>query len=117
MGTPWNPCSNPVTLDEINVPLLKQYPYIVSTKTNGIRVQVLIITHPTTHSPMLFMVDRNTHFYDVGASLIGDKMHELCEGSILDGELVERTDGVWAFVLFDVIAIQNRTVRRVPSLQ
>jgi hypothetical protein len=38
MNDPWNPCSNPVTLDEINAPLLKQYPYIVSTKSNGVRV-------------------------------------------------------------------------------
>jgi hypothetical protein len=66
---------------------------------------------------MVVMVDRNTSFYDVGASLVGNKMHELCEGTILDGELVERTDGQWAFILFDVVALQNRSMRRVPSLQ
>lgn len=67
MGQAWNPCSNPVTLDEVNAPLLKQYPYVVSTKTNGMRVQLMVTRHPSTRSLTILMVDRTMAMYDVGA--------------------------------------------------
>lgn len=120
MSEPWNPCSNPVTLDEINAPILKKFPYVVSTKTNGVRVQVMMIRHPTTQLPIVLMVDRNTTFYDVGASALSNVDDEvrdsICKGTILDGELVERFDHTWAFVLFDVVAFDNKSLRHVVSL-
>ncbi len=104
MGEPWNPCSNPVTLDEVNAPLLKQYPYVVSTKTNGLRVQVMITVHPMTGSLVVLMVDRTMGMYEMGVQMLGSVGEEMRLGCILDGELVERSDGRWGFILFDVIA-------------
>lgn len=116
MEHPWNPCSNPVTLDEVNVPLLRQYPYIVSTKTNGMRLQVLVTRHPVTKSLVVLMVDRTMSMYDVGAQTLGYGGDEMLDGCILDGELVERSDGKWGFVLFDVVANRGRCCRKIPSL-
>ncbi len=35
----------------------------------------------------------------------------------MDGELVERMDGKWGFILFDVIAQRGRVMRRVLSMK
>jgi mRNA capping enzyme, catalytic domain/mRNA capping enzyme, C-terminal domain len=104
MSEAWNPCSNPITLDEINAPLLRKFPYIVSTKTNGIRVQLMVIRHPVTFQLVTIMVDRNMGMYDIGIACLNG-----CDavGTLLDGELVERTDGKWAFILFDVVAVRG----------
>lgn len=117
MGEPWNPCSNPVTLDEVNAPLLKQYPYVVSTKTNGLRVQLLVTVHPATRSLAVIMVDRTMGMYDVGVQMLGYQGDEMRAGCILDGELVERTDGCWGFILFDVVAQRGVSTRRIASLK
>jgi hypothetical protein len=63
------------------------------------------------------MIDRNMAFYDVGSSLMGPFAEELAPGTMLDGELVKRTDDTWAFVLFDVVAHKGETMRHVVSMR
>lgn len=49
--------------------------------------------------------------------MLGAQGEVLADGCILDGELVERTDNKWGFVMFDVIAFGGRPQRYVRSLQ
>lgn len=116
-SAPWNPCSNPVTLDECNAPLLRAYPYVISTKTNGVRVQLFCLRHPATRAPLALMVDRNVNFYDVGALCLAGEAERLAAGAILDGEFVRARDGGWAFVLFDGVAFDSAPLRHAKSLK
>jgi hypothetical protein len=96
----WNPCPNPVTLDELNIPIILNYPYIVAEKTDGIRIQVMF------HNGYVAGFDRaGTCFkipYPMPSNMYGT--------TVLDGELVvdASNEKKYYIVIFDTIFINNR---------
>jgi len=111
----WNPCPNPVTLDELNLPILLNYPYTFAEKTDGVRVQ-LIYCNPN-RTIYTGLIDRKGNIYKL--ELKGTEAETL-QGSdffVLDGEIVQGfKDNVFYFVMFDCIFANNRCLRYEKDL-
>lgn len=107
----WNPCPNPVTLDELNLPIVLNYPYTFAEKTDGVRVQ-LIACCPN-RMPYLGMIDRKGNVYRMDP-VVSMGVSDLV---VLDGEIVQgHRDDVFYFVMFDCIFGGGRCLRYEKDL-
>jgi len=96
----WNPCPNPVTLDELNLPIILNYPYIVAEKTDGVRLQFLFV------NGYVAAFDRSGTCFKIPYPLPSN----MISMAVLDGELVidEKNPNKYYYVVFDCIFINNR---------
>lgn len=89
------PGSNPVSIERAAIPQLLAERYWVASKTDGQRMMLLAVTHKDHR--LCLLVDRTLRVFVVPGELptLG------FVGSLLDGELTQRADGTWVFLVFD----------------
>lgn len=102
------PGSNPVSIERAAIAQLTAEPYWVAPKTDGQRMMVLAVTHKTHR--LCLMVDRALRVFVVPGELPTFGF----VGSLLDGELIRRTDGSWVFLVFDTTHLSGLPLGNHP---
>lgn len=96
------PGPQPVSIERRHFPLVKQNPYVVCEKTDGVRHALMCFKFEG--KKMVMLVNRNVEFYIVPIRMQHTDV-------ILDGELVKSHDGKWLYMVYDVVepgAFQDR---------
>ena len=97
----------PVSLERKSMYKLKQYPYLVCFKSDGIRFMMLC------YNKCIYMVDRSFTFYKVEQSFTdifnGHTEINKCS-ALFDGELVINKNGKWAYIIYDCVCINYTDV-------
>ena len=98
------PFGNPVSVERCHVSAIKQMPYWVAEKTDGVRVALVCTTLPGTTQGVSYLMDRVGRLY--GLPIAGSR--DLFRGSIFDAELVHEQDtDVYTVQVFDVAALRG----------
>jgi hypothetical protein len=97
------PGALPVSLMRKDLEALREIPYMVAEKTDGVR-HLLLIFHDGTHSYTLF-VDRGFRFYYYSCKFSRSLYTDL--GTLLDGEMIlER--GELKFLVHDIMCVRGK---------
>ena len=96
------PAPNPVSLMRKDLGRLEQHAYGVSAKTDGTRYVLLAL------QGQVLMIDRAYNMHVVPLQLEAPAYEGL--GSVLDGELVQCSDGTWRYLVFDCAALGGRSL-------
>ncbi|XP_072936769.1 mRNA-capping enzyme [Epargyreus clarus] len=104
------PGSQPVSMDRDNIRLLRDKPYRVSWKADGVRYLMLI-----DDENEVYMLDRDNCAFKVhGLKFIHNKEHRHLKNTLLDGEMVidrtENGEGRPRFLVYDIIRFENMNV-------
>jgi hypothetical protein len=86
----------PVSLDMANLPKLKEYPYVISQKTDGLRFLLL------SYRGVTYLASRNYDFYVVDKSLFKVKSELDRLDYLVDGELMI-IDDKYTYIIHDII--------------
>ena len=102
------PGSNPVSIERCMIAQLSTEPYWAGAKTDGQRLLLLAVTLEGVQ--LCVLIDRALRMFVVGGELptVG------FEGSLLDGELVECSDGKWRFYVFDAVHLSGVPMGGLP---
>jgi hypothetical protein len=95
------PAPLPLSLERAHFPTVKQSPYWVCEKTDGVRCLLLVCKLDGVK--IVLMMDRNKEFYHIRMRHVP---RALFEDTILDGELV-LSNGRWHYLIFDAMAISG----------
>lgn len=85
---------------------LRQEPYKILVKTNGTRYWLLSMIHPVKLKPQLFLINRSFNVYKVPIDEEKAAESNLFHGTLLDGELIRRTNGNIEFEVFDCLVTE-----------
>jgi hypothetical protein len=88
------PGPQPVSIERRHFPVLKQAPYVVCEKTDGVRHALMCLK--IDGKKIVLMVNRNIEFY-----VVPIRMQHI--DVILDGELVKSHEGKWLYMVYDVV--------------
>lgn len=95
------PGSNPCSLERADFPKLKQQPYFVCEKTNGVRFIVFCCTYNDTK--VCAMIDRAMTIYLLPLQAMPTAMFQ---GSVFDCELAfNKVDRQWQLLVFDAYVV------------
>lgn len=107
-----NPCPQPVSLERKHLSQLKEKPYVVADKSDGVRF-CLFLTRAGDNKEYSVLVDRKLSLYQVPVAA----SRKCFEGSLFDGELLWTTgsDGhaSQTYLIFD--AVSWRGDRKISS--
>lgn len=92
------PGPQPVSMERKDLCKLSQFPYMVAEKTDGMRFLMLI------EKGQRYLIDRAFRVYLTDTEEKSNKL------SILDGELVQETDGTWAYYAHDAVVIEGTSI-------
>jgi hypothetical protein len=110
------PCTNPCSIMRADLGKLRARAstYRVGLKTDGTRFYLLcgflVKVDTDDEEEYMVLVDRSFHVYRFPASGSSD----LFEGTLLDGELVARSDGTYEYVVFDAVAAKGYLKKDAP---
>lgn len=94
------PCPNPSSLDRTNLSALSNN-YVVSPKTDGIRMFLLIGAMESTEQTYSVFINRA---YDIFPLSLSAKYNEVFDGTLLDGEITQEPSGNFLYTVFDAVA-------------
>jgi hypothetical protein len=98
------PFGNPVSIERSHVAVIKQLPYWVAEKTDGVRVAIICTRTPGTTQAVSYIMDRMGQLY--GLPLLCSQ--RVFDGSLFDAELVHEPDtDTYAVQVFDVAALHG----------
>jgi len=92
----------PVSLERKNFYKLRQFPYLVCVKSDGLRFIML------RHNKNIYLVDRSFTFYNV--SLNFQESNNFGVEFMLDGELIKTKDNQWTYIAHDCISIYCKDI-------
>ena len=94
------PAPQPVSLERKFFDKLKNYPYLICVKSDGMRFLMMCYNNDT------YMVDRAFRFFKVnqcfGSMIYGGNVDNTC-GALFDGELIFNDNKEWVYVIHDCI--------------
>lgn len=112
------PGSNPVSIMQSDLPIFRQFKFVIAEKTDGLRFLVVLTRSPDNQQTLL-LVERSYALYVVPGMLFAPTLYD---GTILDSELVLDTpkdgDAVappqWSLYIYDLVTaagerFQHRT--------
>ena len=106
-----NPAPQPVSLEREHLPLLRERPYLVADKSDGVRYVLLLARAQDRELSVL--VDRKLSLYQVPVAA----SRAYFAGSLFDGELVS-CGGTHVFLVFDAMACKgSMAIGREPLLK
>ena len=91
---PFFPGPQPVSIERRHFDHVRQNPYVVCEKTDGVRH--VLMCFKFEGKKMVLLVNRNTEFYVVSIRMQHTDV-------ILDGELVKTHEGKWLYMVYDVV--------------
>ena len=94
----------PVSLERKNFYKLKQFPYLVCVKSDGLRFLLL------RFNKIVYFVDRSFTFYKVNIKFDSDSDSNESLEFMLDGELIKTKDGKWSYIAHDCISIYGKDI-------
>lgn len=92
------PGPQPVSIERRHIPILKQNPYVVCEKTDGVRHVLMCFKHEG--KKVVVMINRNLE-----CKVVPIRMQHT--DVILDGELVQCHDGKWLYMVYDIVEPGN----------
>ncbi len=96
------PGALPVSLERKSLYKLKQYPYLICFKSDGVRMMLL------QHLNKIYMVDRSFVFYLIHTY---DEKETMNTSTLFDGELVFlKNSNKWSYIIYDCILIKDKDV-------
>jgi hypothetical protein len=108
------PCPNPSNLERKDLPTVSCQEYVVSPKTDGTRLFLLMGALETTGQKYSVFIDRAYTLYPVRFAA---KHQELYSGTLLDGEMTREINGDSLFTVFDAVAVEGFDLKRYPFSQ
>jgi mRNA guanylyltransferase len=107
---------------------VRQHPYWVSEKTDGVRFMLFVSraealvssssaanSDPSQHSPSVYMIDRSNNFFKVPTLQSFASCVSSHNDTLLDGELVKRhASNEYYFLIFDIIALDGQRMWNLP---
>ena len=98
------PFGNPVSVERCHVDVIKQLPYWVAEKTDGVRVALICVSLPGTTEAASYIMDRVGRLY--GFPIAAAKT--FFDGSVFDAELVCQADNeMHTLLVFDVACLRG----------
>jgi len=91
------PGPQPVSIERRHIPKLRQQPYVVCEKTDGVRNAIMCIRYQD--KKYCLVVNHNLEFMVVGLRFPSTDV-------ILDGEMVKCHDGQWRFMVYDATSAE-----------
>lgn len=104
------PCCNPTSLLRQDIPRLRQEPYFVGEKTDGVRVFLLMGFTDFSEEEYAICIDRTYSMYRVAV----DVPPEYYNGTLLDGEYIASSN---KYVVFDAVASRGYRYFMQPHTQ
>lgn len=104
----FNPCPLPISMGKDGFKNLVMKDYFVSEKLDGERYQ-MVLMELSSGDCIVVMVDRSMHMYEIEGEGVSTLFQQ---GTLLDGELVQTTDGRMEFIIFDVVVWKGRNMSR-----
>ncbi|XP_047506957.1 mRNA-capping enzyme [Pieris napi] len=107
------PGSQPVSMDLENISKLREKPYRVSWKADGVRFMMLI-----EDENQVYMIDRDNCVFQVhGLRFPHNKANRHLRDTLLDGEMViDKVDDktIFRYLCYDIIRFENQNVGKEP---
>ncbi|KZC05483.1 mRNA-capping enzyme, partial [Dufourea novaeangliae] len=108
------PGSQPVSMDEDNIRLLHEKPYMVSWKADGTRYMMMI-----QGDGDIYFIDRNNSVFQVSGLTFPHlrDVNRTLRDTLLDGEMViDKAEGkdIPRYLVYDVIMYDGRDVSKLP---
>jgi len=98
------PFGNPVSIERTHVPVVKQLPYWVAEKTDGMRMALICTRSPDTTQAVSYVMDRVGRLY--GIPVLAPR--QIFDGSLFDAELVfEPAVHGYKLYIFDVAMLRG----------
>ena len=101
----WFPGPQPISIERRHFSLLKQSEYLVAEKTDGVR-HLLVSFETAANEKCVALVNRA---FDVTVV-----KYTLAKDTVLDGELVTRSDGRQVFLIHDAVMIRGESLMQTP---
>ena len=102
------PVPNPVSLLRQDMGRLREQDYFASAKLDGVRFLLLLGMPEGGGEPYAYIIDRAYHMYKVRAATEpASALGTLAMGTLIDGELVQDSQGRMHFVGFDIMAAEG----------
>lgn len=93
------PGPQPTSIERQHFSILKKKKYYVCDKTDGVRYGFVCCT--VDDKKVATVIDRG-----LKASLLKLRIPRECaKGTVLDGEIIQRNDGTWIFLVYDCVAM------------
>lgn len=105
-----NPCPNPVSIQQSDLPTLQANQYMVGLKDDGVRYH-LLLSKKSDKACFAAFVNRSNQAYYVPVAA----QQSLYNGTLFDGELVEQ-DNQLVYRIFDVVGVDGHSIAHVSSL-
>lgn len=100
-ASPQCPTANPVSLMRNQIPSIYSSRYVASLKADGIRY-MLLLTNTEEGTPVALMINRRMKMFEISVEA---SKHMFDDGSLFDGELVEKKGGGGIYLVFDAMVI------------
>lgn len=109
----FSPSCNPVSLSRAALPTLRENPYLIALKSDGVRYTLFLTLRPDGVSPVALMVDRARTMHEV--EMLAPEAY-FREGTVLEGELVweQPMQTRMVFHVFDAVCVKGECLLSHP---
>ena len=101
----------PVSMTRKSFQSFSNFNYRVCDKSNGTRYMLYLTTTDNGKRRIGYLINRSMNIYEVPVDL-GVVPHI---GSVLDGELIQETNGKWSYLVFDVFATKGSSLKNIAN--
>jgi len=102
------PGPQPCSIERLNFKSLQDNPYFVCDKTDGVRHAFICCDVDNKHIAC-------TMNRQLDCRIMNLKLPRQCtKGTVLDGEIIQRSDGQWIFLVYDCVAMCGRPTLSFP---
>lgn len=101
----------PVSMTNKSFSMFNNFKYRVCDKSNGTRYMMYLTTCDNGKNRIGYLINRSMKIYKINIDL-GVVPHI---GSVLDGELIKKTDGSWSYLIFDIFATKGTPMININS--
>lgn len=103
------PGPQPISIERKHLSLLRENPYWVCVKSDGLRYLFVCTTYK--NKPYCYCINRRKDIYLLNFEIISDAFN----GTILDGELIQNSEsGVYEFMVYDSTIVCGTSTTQMP---
>jgi len=103
----FSPVPLPTSLERKNFYKLKQFPYLICVKSDGIRFLLF------RQNNIVYLVDRSFTFYIISLNFINNETNNQDVELMLDGELIKTKDNRWSYIAHDCVVADFKDISQL----